>query len=267
LQQLLFILLLLSTTGYAQTTDSVPMQLVKEYKCNATDFSVDAMGNLYLVTKNNQLKKIKENGDSIAVYNLSKRYGKLHYIDASYPMKLLLYFKDFSTIITADRLLQVTNTIDLRKDNIYQVQALTSSYDGQFWFYDEQEAKLKKINNQGKITQQTVDLRQVLQQLPTPQKIIENDNLLYVCDSLMGVYVFDYYGALKNSFPLKNYTNLFIYNQIIYAVQNNCIVKYTIATKNIQLLQLPKMPIILKTVIAAGNIYFLHKNGILVYKN
>ncbi len=267
MQQLLFFLFLFSASANAQTSDSVKLQLVKEHKLIATDFNVDAIGNLYIVTINNQLKKIKDNGDSVAVYNLSKRYGKLNVIDASYPLKLMLYFKDFSTIITTDRLLQVTNTIDLRKFNIYQVQALASSYDGQFWFYDEQEAKLKKINNQGKVTQQTVDLRQVLKELPTPQKIIENDNLLYVYDKQLGVFVFDYYGALKNTIPLINYNNVFIYNQVIYAVQQGKMTKYNIKTKFLEQITLPKMPTVSKVIVAAGNIYFLHKAGILVYKN
>ncbi len=73
-----------------------------------------------------------------------KRYGKIYSIDASNPLKILVYFRDFATIVVLDRLLTVRNTIDLRKQNIYQAQAVATSYDGNIWVYDELESKLKK---------------------------------------------------------------------------------------------------------------------------
>jgi hypothetical protein len=267
LRNILFILLLATASAAAQKTDSSKLLLIKEYNIIATDFNVDQMGNIYVLSKNNQLKKYNDKGDSIAVYNLSKRNGKLTAIDVTNPLKLLLYFKDFSTIITTDRLLQVTNTIDLRKFNIYQVNTIATSYDGQYWFYDEQEAKIKKINDQGKITQQTVDLRQVLKKLPTPQKIINNDNLLYVYDKQQGVFVFDYYGALKKTVPFNNCENVYIYNQTIYGFNADTLYKQnTTQNKSIKI-PIPVLPKIIKTVVASGNIYFLHSKGIYVYKN
>ena len=47
------------------------------------DFTVDNLGNYYLLSKNNQLKKINAKGDSIGLFNDVRRYGKLFSIDAS----------------------------------------------------------------------------------------------------------------------------------------------------------------------------------------
>lgn len=99
---LIILFTLLSFTIVAQQNDSL-FKLYKTYKITATDFSVDQMGNLYIATPSMQLKKINEKGDSLAVFNLSKRYGKLSYIDVNNPLKALLYFKNFSTIISVDR--------------------------------------------------------------------------------------------------------------------------------------------------------------------
>jgi hypothetical protein len=261
--------LFLAISSFSQQDSA--LKLYKTYKLTATDFNVDQMGNLYIVTPTGQLKKMSENGDSLAVYNLTKRYGKLHSIDATSPLKLLLYYKDFSTMIVVDRLLNVLNIIDLRKKNIFQVKAIASSYDGQYWFYDEQEGRIKKVNNKGVITSQSVDLRQVFNELPTPEKMIDNDNSLYLYDSKKGVYVFDYYGALKTSKPLLGWNNFYAFNNTIYGIKGDTIQKYLLSNVSplnmVTTIPLKKEKKPLKMVVAAGKIYFLYKSEIRVYYN
>ncbi|MBD0332705.1 MAG: hypothetical protein ICV66_08615, partial [Chitinophagaceae bacterium] len=60
------------------------------------NLGVDNLGNLYVVTPTDQLKKFNSNGDSISVYNDVKRFGKLHSLDVSNPLKIILFYKDFS---------------------------------------------------------------------------------------------------------------------------------------------------------------------------
>ena len=69
---------------------------------------------------------------------------KLAQIDVSNPMRVLLYYKDFSTIVILDRFMTNRSTIDLRKQDIFQVEAVCLSYDNKIWVYDEFEHKLKK---------------------------------------------------------------------------------------------------------------------------
>jgi hypothetical protein len=73
-------------------------------------------------------------GDSVAIFNNVKKFGKISTIDVSNPLKVLLYYKDFSTIVVLDRLLATRNTIDLRQQNIFQVNAIGQSYDNNIWF-------------------------------------------------------------------------------------------------------------------------------------
>src|ERR1700757_1056337 len=85
-------------------------------------FTVDNLGDVYLVTANDQLKKFKANGDSIGVFNDVKKFGTLTSIDATNPLKVLLYYEDFATVVTLDRFLNVLNTINLRQQNIFKVR-------------------------------------------------------------------------------------------------------------------------------------------------
>jgi hypothetical protein len=265
--KLFFILMLFGILVNAQdsATTLIP---VKKYELVANDFSVDQMGNIYAILPSMQLKKLSEKGDSLAVFNFSKRWGKLSSIDVSNPLKGLLYFGNYATLVTVDRLLHITNTIDLRSKNYYQVQAIASSYDNQYWFYDEQVGAIKKVNDQGIITRQSIDLRQIYTALPTPTKIVDNDNLLYLYDQDKGLYVFDYYGAEKQTVPaLKGLTDVHIFDKKAYGLQNDSLVKYDMVTRTFHYKKLAQKELPRKIVVAANKVYFLYKHCIVAYSN
>jgi hypothetical protein len=176
--------------------------LQKTLPIQVKDFTTDNLGNLYLLTNTNQIRKVNEKGDSIAVYNDVRRFGKIFSIDASNPLKILVYYKDFSTIIVLDRLLNVRNTIDLRKQNILQVRTITSSYDNNIWLYDELDSRIKKIDDNGRIILESNDFRQVYEVVPKPTNIYDRDGQLYLYDSTKGLLVYDYYGAQKNNYAI-----------------------------------------------------------------
>jgi hypothetical protein len=97
-------------------------------------------------------------------------------------------------------LLANRSTIDLRKQDIFQVEAVCLSYDNKIWLYDEFEHKLKKIDEDGKLLFATTDFRQLFDEAFSFTSICDQDGYLYLYDKNKGVYVFDYYGTLKNIF-------------------------------------------------------------------
>ncbi|MEO7047207.1 MAG: hypothetical protein ABI091_18025, partial [Ferruginibacter sp.] len=60
---------------------------------------VDVLDNIYLITVDNQLVKINSNGDSVASFNDVKKYGNPTFIDVSNPLKILVYYQNFSTVV------------------------------------------------------------------------------------------------------------------------------------------------------------------------
>lgn len=188
--------------AWAAGDSTLHLKMQLEYHDVVKDFTTDNLGNIYLLNENNQVKKINEKGDSLGVYNDVRRYGKIHAIDASNPLKVLVFYKEFSTIVVLDRLLNVRNTIDLRKQNMLQVGAVTVSYDNNIWLFDELESKLKKIDDNGRVISESVDLRQAFDKAPSPQSLFDRDGMLYLYDSAKGLLVFDYYGGLKRTHTL-----------------------------------------------------------------
>jgi glutaredoxin-related protein len=214
--------------GVAQTDTS--FRLIGAIRGDIVAFTVDNLDNIYILGSTNQVKKLNANGDSMAVFNDVKKYGQAGLIDVSNPLKVLLYYQDFATVVALDRLLNVRNTIQLRKHGIQQVRAVAQSYDNKIWLYDEMESKLKKIDEDGQLLQETPDFRQLFGQAPVPQKIFDQDQLVYVYDSTQAVFVFDYYGTLRNKILIRGWQNFKVAGKYIFGSADNRLYRYDIRT-------------------------------------
>lgn len=192
-------------------------------------FTVDNLDNIYILNSKNQLKKLDANGDSVAAFNDVRKFGKATLVDVSNPLKVLLYYKDFATIVVLDRFLNIRNTIDLRKQNIFQVKAIGQSYDNKIWLYDELENKLKKIDEDGKLIQETPDFRLLLGQTIAPLRIFDENKYVYLYDTDKGVYVFDYYGTLKNNILIQQWKNFKVTGNYIYGSKSDTLYRYEIS--------------------------------------
>lgn len=215
----------------SQPDSLLTTRLYRSLDNQVVDFTTDNLGNIFLLYSTGQIKKLNENGDSIAIFNDVRRHGKIFSVDATNPLKILVYYKDFSTIVVLDRLMNVRNTIDLRKQNIFQVRAVTSSYDNNIWLFDEQESKIKKVDDNGNVLMQSTDFRQLYDIVPTPHTLYDRDGQLYLYDPGTGLLVFDYYGAQKNNIALKGMTDFQVINKnFITGKKDNKLVVYKPAT-------------------------------------
>lgn len=251
-------------TGFSQPDTSIkPVAVIKG---DYVDFNVDNLGNIFLLDKKDQLKKLTPTGDSVAVFNDVRRYGKVYSIDATNPLKLLLYYKDFGTVVLLDRLLNIRATIDLRRLNILQPKAVCLSYDNGIWVYDELEAKLKRIADDGTLLDQTGDFRLQLEEAPSPVSIEDEDRLVYLYDSTKGLLVFDYFGTLKNKIPFTGWKDFQVIGKYVVGRKGDMLERYQLSTL---LLQERSLPVILKDVvkvrIAIDRLYCLRGGYLYIY--
>ncbi len=266
MKKIVLILLFLSfiATGFSQQDSA--LKLVQVIKGGYTDFAVDNLGNILLLDSNNQLKKLTPAGDSVAIFNDVRKYGKVYSIDAGNPLKILLYYRDFGTIVVLDRLLNIRTTIDLRKQNIFQAKAICQSYDNAVWVYDEGEAILKRIGDDGNIIDQTGDFRLQLDEAPSPSFIEDHDRLVYLYDSAKGLLVFDYFGTLKNKLAFLGWQDFQLAGKYIVGRKGVLLERYQLSSLLLEEIRLPE---ILKNAdkiqIAINRLYCLRNGGLYIY--
>ena len=237
LLNILIAVLLVSITSKAQSDSS--FKFIRLIQGDMVGFTVDNLDNIYILNNHNQIKKLSANGDSIAIFNNVKKFGQATLVDVSNPLKVLLYYEDFTTVVVLDHFLNIRNTIDLRKQNIFQVKAIGQSYDNKIWLYDELDNKLKKIDEDGKLLLETTDFRLLLGQAPSPVKIFDEDKYVYLYDSLQGVFVFDYYGALKNNIMISHWQNFKVAGKYIFGSHSDTLYRYEINSSRLDEWKMP----------------------------
>jgi len=252
---------IVSLSCFAQNDST--FTFAKTISANITYFNVDNLGNLYLLDNNNQLKKLNNNGDSVGIFNDVKKYGKLFYIDVTNPLKLLLYYQNFSTIVVLDRFLMVRNVINLRKQNIFNVKAIATSYDNNIWVFDEGDAKLKKIGENGDVLSETVDCRVIFDSVPSPTTIIDQDGFVNLYDPAKGFYIFDIYGSLKIKLPFTNWNNVEVFNKILYGFADGALQQYPVNSFEFKQYVLPaSFTDAIQAKAINNKIYLLRENGL-----
>ena len=250
-----------------QAQSDSSFSFLKTIPGNFSYFNVDNLDNIYLVTNTSQLKKLNSNGDSVAVFNDVKRYGNPSSIDVTNPLKVLLYYKNYSTVVVLDRLLTIRNNINFRKQNIFSVNSVCLSYDNNIWVFDEEDYKLKKIDEEGKLLLETTGWRLLFDTVPSPSQLIDRDNFVYLYDSEKGFYIFDYYGSFKNRLAFLNWTHVEVNGKTMYGFSDGKLYSYELKSLTLKEYKLPAFFGKFSSIKAMnGRVYILTEAGITIYQ-
>jgi hypothetical protein len=263
---LIFLACLLSADCFSQNNGSDSLVLMRTYTGDIADVAMDNLDNLYIVSPTGQIKKLNAAGDSIGVYNQAKNYGKLYTIDVSNPLKILLFYKDYSTIVILDRFLASQGKLDLKRYSVLNPSAVGNSYDNDIWVYDEFDNKLKKIDEQGKKVLETSDFRTIFDESIAPQKIFSDNGLVYLADTANGVFVFDNYGTFKKKLPVKNWQTIAIANSTIVSSNNESIMVFNSMTQMLTQKKIPFFKPYLHSFITPSKLVNFNSTSIQVYQ-
>jgi hypothetical protein len=262
-----FLFIFLLSAQFLFATDStLILKHIKTIKGDFTGFSVDNLGNIYLITSTNQIKKISDHFDSIAIYNDVKQYGDIYSLDVTNPFKVLVYYKDLAMVAVLDRFLNVVNTIDLKQQNILQVRALSQSYDNKIWLFDELSSTIKKIDDYGNLLLESTDFRQLFDDVASPSTMMDVNGLLYLYNGKNGWRVFDYYGGFKKAYSLIGWLDVQVSDNSLMGRDSNFF--YSWQPKMFQLTKIkPSVGLgdAIKVVNLLGHSYILKKDGLEIY--
>jgi len=235
-------------------------RLISSFVTKANVLTLDNFGNFYTVA-NNRIEKYSKEGKLLFPYE-EFRYGKVGMIDATNPMKLIVYYPDFMTIVTLDRFLSPLNTYNLFSMGYQNVTAVASSADGRIWFYDNVDFKLKKIDEFGKVFRESQPLNIILSQTPNPNFIQERDNRVYVNDPELGILIFDLFGSYAKTIPIKGLKKFQVLQDQIVYFENNQLNAYQPLTFELKTLPLPDTTDLVHVVIEKDVIGLLKKNKV-----
>lgn len=192
---------------------------------------IDGFGNMYIITEN---EIVKYNAVGVLQKKFStKLYGRIDYVDAMNPLKILVYYKDFQQILFLDnQLTETSNMISLEKLGYEQASLVCSSSNNSFWLYDKQNNELSRFNAELKSLVKTGNLKRILDVDIKPNFLQEHNNYLYVNCPEEGILVFDIYGTFYKTIPLKKLKEFVVVNGDVFYYENHTLKQYQAQTFN-----------------------------------
>ncbi len=250
--------------SFVARQSSMTYNLIAAFKANAKLIHTDNLGNLYVVTQTNQLNKYGRNGALLATLNYNYT-GSITQIDASNPMQIFLFYRELNKVIFLDNNLAYRGEIDLAKAEIIQASAIARAYDNNLWVFDLGDLQLKKINQKNSVEQTSGNIRQYIVNNAAVSMIYDNDDRVFVVDSLNGVMVFDVFASYIKTIPIKGVSDMKISNKSIYYYQDGMLNKYNWQASLNTAYAMPDTFNVTKITIEKERIYLQKPDSIYIY--
>ncbi|NJB85914.1 hypothetical protein GGR26_001682 [Lewinella marina] len=140
------------------------------------DLYVDPVGKPYFLLEDDRL--VTGNPLGVNTYSFyDSSLGSPDYVDVTNPFQILVYYREYGTAVVLDRTLSELDRIDLfANPNIQQPGAIARSYDNGIWVFDNWDYRLLRLDDSGRIDQQTNNLRLQLGIAAPPSAIFVDRN-------------------------------------------------------------------------------------------
>jgi len=194
-------------------------------KVKSDAFTIDNIGNIYVV-KEDELLKYQPSAKLFARYS-NLKLGAISFVDATNPLKILLYYRDFQQIVFLDNQLSLNSDIvNLERLGYEQTSLVCASTNNSFWIYNKQNNELLRFNENSRKIASTGNLKQILQVDINPNSMREHNNFLYLNSPETGIYVFDMFGTFSKVISIKNLQQFQVNESIVYYRKDSLFCSY-----------------------------------------
>jgi hypothetical protein len=244
--------------------DSLSLQFAFDIPVKAVRFSVDNLGNVYVVTPGSKLLKYNIKGVKTDVF-VENIYGQLSFVDATNPLNLLLFYRDFATIIVLDNFFNQIGVYQLNYVGFTDITAIGFSQDNLYWVYDNSDNRLKKMGYDSKVRLEGEDLL-ALGLLDQPANyIVDKNKWVYVNVPSTGILIFDIFAQYYKTIPVKGLSGFQVMENHLVYYQNGELNMYHLKRIETTVIPLPQPETIRDARIGKNRIYILREKGIDVY--
>lgn len=238
--------------------------LLSALRLNVKCMHTDNLGNLYIVTKTNQLYKYSRNGKLLSTLNYNY-IGNITQLDASNPMEIYLFYKELNKVVFLDNNLAFRGEINLNKANIIQASSIARSYDNNIWVFDLGDLQLKKVNKTNQVEQESGNIRQYINGSAAVNYMFDNNDRVFLVDSVNGILLFDVFASYIKTIPVKGVNEVKVLEKYLFYYANGKLNRYNWQTPQSQSFSLPDTLALVKLSIEKERLYLQKPDSIYIY--
>lgn len=238
--------------------------LLFKIESDAKIIETDRMGNIYVVSKTNQLYKYNTKGELLSTLNYAY-LGNITHLDAGNPLEIYLFYKELNSIVFLDNNLAFRGKMNLSDAEIIQATTAARSYENGIWVFDQGDLQLKKLQKDGVVSQKSGNALQFTENKNLhPSQIIDTGNKIYLNDSSEGVMVFDIFANYIKTIPIKGKSEIRVLGDKIYYTHENKLISYQTLLFKKDSTQLP-VPNMISFGLEKDKLFLLTKSHISAY--
>ncbi len=163
--------------------------------------TTDNLGNIYIITPKNAIEKYSPEGQLLTRYS-TNRTGIAAAIDATNPLKVIVWYADFRVVAFFDRSLTPLGEINLIHAGYPEVRTVAAAADGNLWLYDEVVFQLKKISPEGTKLAESQRLNALFAERLPIEALRDDGSQVYAFSPPQGLLCFDTYGQFRHRLPI-----------------------------------------------------------------
>lgn len=226
--------------------------------------TTDHLGQIYLV-KGGEIRLCNKEGEMLYRYS-DLSYGRIGSIDTRNPMKVLVFYPDFSRITFLDNTLSKNREQSLRLDriNLSLVQLICTSFDNGFWAYDPVYFRLLRFDQHMNVTNSIENVNQLVGAEPDPTHMSEEGDWLYLNDPRYGIFRFDIFGTFSRLIPIKGVSAMQVRDDALLLTKNDGLYRYDLLRFEEESIGLP-VDTFRAVRLEKERLYILHAEGLSIY--
>jgi len=254
---MLLFLLLTSFTGVQKKPDHV-------LKITGDRMTTDNLGNVYIINKET-ITKYDHSGVLQKTFS-DKKYGPITSADASNPLRITLFYRDFGRVLFLDNMMSpIGDEMKLESLGFSLAASVASSHDNGLWIFDQQNSELIRFNRNMQIENRSGNLQQVIGQNVHACFLTEKGNWVMLSDSTNGIYLFDVYGTYSKMIPLKKLSSFQVNDDAIIYFEDPGIYSWPLIGADATFLTEPNDPTALDMRIEKNEIFVLKKDTLEIF--
>lgn len=258
---LLFFYIIFSAFAINAQTE---FQFIGRLDTDCNKFSVDPLGNIYIICGQN-IKKFDISMAKIGDYT-NAYLGKISVIDVSDPLRILIYYRELNQAVWLDNFLQeLRSPVRLDDIGIDQAALLCSSNLGGFWVFDQLNNQLQYFDKNLKKIYESNSLSPLIGNIK-PSAIAEKNRMVYIFFPGLGIFTFDQFATYSRTLPVFPDNSFQVTDKSIYYLQNGFFNRYDLVSFKVENLILPGTDSLISVSVCSEYIYLLRKNGVFIYK-
>ena len=210
-----FLLLAAASAAYTQHWERMDTMHLQD---SVDAVFYDNLSSRYVLSGGTRLYKVNSRGAT--AYFQQNRLGPIGQVDVTDPMKVLIFYPVFQTLLTLDNAFSQTGKLNFAGTPIGTVGAVCRAVDNQIWIYDLSNRSLDKIDAGGNILVRGIPNYTVRLDASAPLRMWQAGDYVFLWQMGQPVYQFDNFGKFIKELELPLNANLIGVSSHIYYISD-----------------------------------------------